>query len=149
MYDVVGLGCSCLDFFGVVPRFPGLDEEVEMFQSVQQGGGEVATALVTLAKLGPSTTYLGKIGDDPVGHFIRHEFEHYGVDTTHLLVEAGATSLVSMVLVDAATGKRTIIAGTPTVSDLEPDEFPEDAVEDAQILHLDGASPRAAVVAAK
>ena len=39
MYDVVGLGCSCLDFFGVVPRLPGLDEEIEMLQSVQQGGG--------------------------------------------------------------------------------------------------------------
>lgn len=149
MFDVVGLGCSCLDFFGIVPRLPGLDEEVQMLQSIQQGGGEVATALVTLAKLGAKTTYVGKIGDDFVGHFIRHEFEYYGVDTTYLSVESGVTSLVSMVLVDAATGKRTIIAGTPTVSDLEPGEIPEDVVEEAKVLHLDGASPRAAVAAAR
>ena len=50
MVDVVGLGCCCFDLLGVVPHMPGSDEEIGMLETWQQGGGEVATALVTLAR---------------------------------------------------------------------------------------------------
>ena len=50
--DVVGLGCCCFDLLGVVPHLPGPDEEIRMLETRQQGGGEVATALVTLARFG-------------------------------------------------------------------------------------------------
>ena len=52
MFDTVGLGCACVDFLGVVPYMPGLDEEIQMLAASRQGGGEVATALVALALLG-------------------------------------------------------------------------------------------------
>ena len=146
MFDVVGLGSSCLDFLGVVAHLPGLDEEIEMLESTQQGGGEVATALVALAKLGASVTYLGKIGDDPVGHFIKHEFDQYGVDSGHMIVEPGTTSLASMVMVDRETGKRTILAGKSTVSDLRSNEVPPGVIEDAKYLHLDGTTSRQAML---
>ena len=51
-FDVVGLGCACLDFLGIVPRLPEMDEQIWMSESTQQGGGMVATALVTLSRLG-------------------------------------------------------------------------------------------------
>ncbi len=149
MFDVVGLGCSCLDFFGVVPHIPGLDEEIEMLESTQQGGGEVATALVTLAKLGATVAYIGKIGDDPVGYFIKHEFDHYGVDTSHMIVEPGASSLASMVMVDQATGKRTIVGDKPTASELQPSEVQPGVIEKAKYLHLDGTFRQAVLDAAR
>ena len=114
-FDVVGLGASCLDFIGVVPKFPKRDEEIEMLESTYQGGGEVATALVTLAKLGASVSYIGKIGDDAIVRIIKQEFDHYSVDTSHLIVEQDSYSLASMVMVDRVTGKRTILAGKSTV----------------------------------
>ena len=113
-------------------------ESVRTIIMILQGGGEVATALVTLAKLGASATYVGKIGDDPVGYFIKREFDQYGVDTSHMIVEPGATSLASMVMVDRATGKRTIVGGQPTASDLQPNEVQPGVIEDARYLHLDG-----------
>ena len=149
MFDVVGLGCSCLDFLGVVPRIPGLDEEIEMLESTQQGGGEVATALVTLAKLGASVAYVGKVGDDPVGYFIKHEFDEYGVDTGNMMVEPGATSLASVVMVDQATGKRTIVGGKLTVSDLHPNEVQPGVIEGAKYLHLDGTFRQTALEVAR
>ena len=78
-FDVIGLGCACLDFLGVVPTKPEMDDQVWMVDSIQQGGGKAATALVTLAKLGVSTAFLGKIGNDPVGQLIKNEFDEYGV----------------------------------------------------------------------
>ena len=35
LFDAIGLGCSCLDFLGIVPYIPGLDEEIEMVEVSQ------------------------------------------------------------------------------------------------------------------
>jgi len=55
--DVIGLGCSCIDILEVVSRIPDVGEELEAIKTIYQGGGEVATALVALAKLGSFTGY--------------------------------------------------------------------------------------------
>ena len=147
-FDVIGLGCSCIDFLGIVPHLPRLDEEVEMIESMQQGGGEVATALVTLARLGSSVAYLGKVGDDPVGVMIRHDFQRHGVNTDQLLTVPGARSLSAIVLVDQKTGKRSIVAGKSTCGDLQARDIAEGFIEQAKFLHLDGTWVDAAIAAA-
>lgn len=148
-FDVVGLGCACLDFIGVVPNNPKIDSQVWMSESTQQGGGKVATALVTLAKLGTSTTFLGRIGDDLVGRIIKEEFEGFGVNTRHMVIESGANSLVSMVLVDASSGQRTIMSDRPTTSEFLVRDIPVSLIESARFLHLDATSRQAAIAAAK
>ena len=149
MFDVVGVGCCCFDLLGVVPHLPGLDEEIEMLETSQQGGGEVATALVALARLGCSATYAGKIGSDPIGSVIRQEFEDYGVDTSHLVVEPGAVSQAAVVLVDRDSGQRSIVACVPTFAPLEPSQIASGLIEGARYLHLDGVHRQAAVAAAR
>ena len=148
MFDVVGLGCCCLDFLGVLPRLPELDEEIQLLETSQQGGGEVATALVALAQLGSSVTFIGKVGDDPIGNFITEDFNRYGVDSKHLSIEPGKISLSAFVLVDKQSGKRTILAGTKTTSDVDPDQIPVELIQQAKFLHLDGSSRAAALQAA-
>ena len=147
--DVIGLGCGCLDFLAIVPNLPELDDQVRSVQSTQQGGGEVATALVTLAKLGVSTSYLGRIGQDSAGYIIKREFEQYDVDTSHMIMESDAVSLVSAVLVDQTSGKRSIVAGSTTASEFRPADIPDGLIERAKFLHLDATSRKAALVAAE
>lgn len=149
MFDVVGLGCACVDFLGVVPYMPGLDDEIQMLAASRQGGGEVATALVALARLGSTASYVGQIGDDPSGDLIATEFEQYGVDTSHLLVERGATSQTSIVLVDDESGKRTILGVPFTASEIAPDQIRPGFVEKARYLLLDGTARQAALEAAR
>ena len=149
MFDVVGLGCACVDFLGVVPYMPGLDDEIQMLAASRQGGGEVATALVALARLGSTASYVGRIGDDPSGDLITTEFEQYGVDTSHLLVERGATSQTSIVLVDDESGKRTILGVPFTASEIAPDQIRPGFVEKARYLLLDGTARQAALEAAR
>jgi sugar/nucleoside kinase (ribokinase family) len=143
------LGCSCIDFLGIVPRLPRLDEEIELLDSTLQGGGEVATALVTLAKLGVSAAYIGKVSDDPIGVMIKNDFEGHGVNTDYVIVEPGERSLTAIVLVDKNSGKRSILAGKATVSEVLPAELPNGVIEQAEVLHLDGTEPEASVIAAK
>ncbi len=147
-HDVVGLGCACLDFLGIVPHLPDQDDQVWMSDSTQQGGGMVSTALVTLSRLGVSTAFAGKVGNDMAGRAVKEEFDLYGVDSDQLVVEHGATTPVSMILVDESTGQRTIMAGGTTV-ELSPSEVPGGMIADAKYLHLDTTGRQAALAAAE
>lgn len=147
-YDAVGIGCACLDFLGIVPRLPDQDEQVWMSDSTQQGGGMVSTALVTLSRLGASTAFAGKIGNDMAGRVVKEEFDLYGVDAGHLTMEPGATTPVSMILVDESTGQRTIMAGGTAVT-LAPSEVPAELIAAARYLHLDNTNRQAALAAAR
>jgi sugar/nucleoside kinase (ribokinase family) len=44
-------------------------------------GGAPANVAVGLAKLGTRSAFVGKVGADPFGKFLRAELAHYGVDT--------------------------------------------------------------------
>ena len=147
-YDVVGLGCACLDFLGIVPHLPDQDDQVWMSDSTQQGGGMVSTALVTLARLGVPTTFAGKVGNDMAGRAVKEEFDLYGVDSAQLIVEPGATTPVSMILVDESTGQRTIMAGGTTV-EMSPSEIPSGMIAAARYLLLDTTGRQAALAAAE
>jgi ribokinase len=63
-YDVVGLGQCCIDYLGVVGQYPDINEKSEIGNLTVQGGGPVATAMVTLTRLGARTAFIGKISDD-------------------------------------------------------------------------------------
>ena len=148
-FDVIGLGCSCVDMLAVVPTFPQPGQEITAVETAQQGGGEVATALVTLARLGSSTCYLGQVGADSFGRLMQQEFQHYGVDTSHMVLQEKTLSQLSMILVDQQTGTRTIVACPPTASELKPGDIPSGLIELARVLHLDGAHRAAALEAAQ
>ena len=70
-FDVIGLGVSVVDVVTLVDHFPA-QEEVQRAKAVTvQGGGPVATAMVTLARLGASVAMLDLLGDDWRGGLIR------------------------------------------------------------------------------
>ena len=147
-YDVVGLGCACLDFLGIVPHLPDQDDQVWMSDSTQQGGGMVSTALVTLSKLGVSTAFVGRVGNDMAGRVVKEEFDLYGVDSAHLIMEPCASTPVSMILVDESTGQRTIMAGGSAV-DMSPSEIRSGMIAAARYLLLDTTGRQAALAAAE
>jgi len=148
-FDVVGLGHSAVDYLGVVPRYPALDEKIEMLEFAKQGGGPVATALVTLSRLGASTAYIGKVGDDDFGKFILEEFKKEGVDTRGVIVEKGASSLFAFCVIEKNTGKRTIFWSTGRRSEINPGKLNKELIVSAKFLHLDGHETEAAIQAAK
>jgi len=148
--DVIGIGYSVLDYIGLVPGIPPFDgETVTMLDFTKSGGGQVATALVTLARLGATVGYIGILGDDPHGHFMRDEFAHEGVDVSRLIMEPGARSHVSIVLVEQGSAKRAIMTYRGTCRPLELSEGDLDYVKSAEYLHLDGQHAHAAFLAAE
>ena len=79
-FDVVGLGQCAFDALGRLPQMPPEDSKAELEELLLQGGGPVATALVTLARLGARTAFLGRCGDDDFGRRLGAELLAEGVD---------------------------------------------------------------------
>jgi len=147
-YDVVGIGYAAVDYLGVVPRYPALDEKLQMLEFSKQGGGVVATAMVALSRLGAKAAYVGKVGGDDFGRFTVAELEAEGVDIGGVVVAPGDESRFSFIIVDKATGKRTIIWKT-LEAPLREDEIDRTHVLSGRIIHLDGHEPEAGLAAAK
>ena len=148
-FGVIGLGQCSLDILGCVPCYPAMDSKVDLTDTLIQGGGPVATALVALARLGEKTAFVGRVGDDDFGLRIRLGLQEEGVDCRYLLTDSGATSQFSFIAVDQHHGSRNIFCHRGSASPLGEDDFPAVSLRDSRILHLDGSHPGAAVAAAR
>ena len=102
---VVCVGLATKDTVFAVPRHPADDELVLASDVAVAGGGPAATAAVTLARLGVETFFVGAVGDDDVGEFIRAGLEREGVDVSELVVQPGGRSPQSAVLVGPSGGR--------------------------------------------
>ena len=80
-FDVAGFGTNALDFLIRVPEYPLFNSKVELIDYLQAPGGEVATAMVGLQRLGLRTQYAGRFGDDAAGTFGIDSLKSEGVDT--------------------------------------------------------------------
>lgn len=77
--DVVTMGRVLVDFY---PDEDGPLTHARTFRSAV--GGSPANVAIACARLGLATGFLGCVGDDPLGRFVRSELETAGVDATGL-----------------------------------------------------------------
>jgi len=146
---VIGLGQCAFDVLGRVPFYPGPDQKAELTEVLEQGGGPVATALVTLSRLGVETSFVGRVGDDTYGTRIRSGLVDEGVDCKYLLTDVNATSQYAFIAVEKSTGRRNIFWHRGTARPLTSTEIPEDLIRSATLLHLDGLHHEASLAAAR
>lgn len=149
MHEIVGIGASIYDTMMAVPGYPKEDTKLSAVSVWHQGGGPCATALAAASILGAGTAYLGTVGDDGAGIFMKEDLETYGVDTEYLEVKKGHLSGQSVILLNEETGSRTCIWHKGDMPVFQPDEKQLQAVKDAKILHLDGNHLEAALIAAR
>lgn len=133
---VVCIGVATLDAIVVVPKLPAEDERVEATDGQLAGGGVAATAAVTLARLGVPVAFIGGVGDDTTGRWIRDDLAREGVDVSGLRATAGR-SRFSVVLVHVVSGSRALapFAGEMGTIELTSDDMA--ACDAADWIHLD------------
>ena len=104
MAKVVGIGAMVFDILMTIDSFPREDTKLRGEETKFQCGGPCATGLVAISKLGESACYMGRVGDDMYGSFVRGELERYGVNTSCVKVNPGLTfhSVVLLNLSNAA-----------------------------------------------
>lgn len=78
---------------------------------VEQAGGPAATAAVTVARLGGSAAFVGRVGDDPAGRMVLNELQRHGVDASAVEVLKDVATSASVIFVTPG-GERTIVNHT-------------------------------------
>ena len=136
-YDIVGFGIATIDHFGVVESFPVEDTKQRLLEYAQQGGGTVATPLVTCARLGLRAAYLGRIGVDPASVAIENAFKSEGVDTSASIRDATYEPPVALVIVNPTNHSRTIAWHRKHGAPIDPNQVDENIVRNSRVLYLD------------
>lgn len=147
--DVVGLGLNATDTVVLVREFPALGGKERVVGVLRQAGGQVATALVTCRRLGLRCRYIGKVGSDEAGRFQIASLRREGVDTQFTTVVRGAATQFAYIIVDQATGERTVFWDRDPRLAILPQGLKPQSILTARYLHLDGCDVEACCQAAR
>jgi sulfofructose kinase len=147
--DVVGLGLNATDTVMMVREFPPLGGKERVVSVSRQAGGQVATALVACQRLGLRARYIGKVGDDEAGRFQLQSLREERVDVQYTATSKGATTQFGLIIVDQATGERTVFWDRDERLAVAKDDLKAEAITSARVLHIDGCDTAACAQAAK
>ncbi|HKQ99435.1 MAG TPA: PfkB family carbohydrate kinase [Pyrinomonadaceae bacterium] len=142
-FDAVGFGLNAVDHLVVVPAYPAFDTKVRLREHVQAAGGQTATAMASLQRLGMRTAYAGRFGSDAEGRFGLSELLAEGVNTEFAEVIEGARNQVAFIVIDERNGERTIIWDRDERLAYPLEEAPVELAARGRILHLDAHDPPA------
>ena len=152
LFDAVGIGLNSVDLLCVVERHPPFNTKGPLLEVSRQGGGQAATAMAALARLGLRTAYIGAVGDDEEGAFSLQSLREEGVDVEGVVAQPGRASQFAVILVQRGgpPGER---GGRPILwrreVELRPGEVREDIVRAARLIHVDGHNIEAELRAAE
>jgi sugar/nucleoside kinase (ribokinase family) len=142
-FDAVGFGLNAVDHLVVVPAYPAFDTKIRFTEHVQATGGQTATAMVTLQRLGMKTAYAGRFGSDAEGRFGLASLKGEGVDTSFAEVLEGARNQIAFIIIDERNGERTIIWDRDESLAYKREEAPVGLASRGRVLHLDAHDPPA------
>lgn len=131
MYDIVALGELLIDFTASGKSANGM----RLFE--QNPGGAVCNVLSAMAKQGDKTAFIGKIGRDMHGAFLKQSIESVGIDTRGLIeADDVFTTLAFVDLSDS--GERSFSFARKPGADtcLTADDLDESLLKNTRILHV-------------
>jgi sugar/nucleoside kinase (ribokinase family) len=135
-FDVLGFGTNAVDFLITVPNYPDFGSKVELENYIRSAGGEVATTMVGLQRLGMRTSYAGRFGDDDAGRFGWKSLLDEGVDLDLSKVISGAETQIAFIVIDETSGERTVIWKRDKQLAFGLDEIPVSAIENCRLVHM-------------
>jgi sulfofructose kinase len=144
-FDAVGFGLNAVDHLIVVPEYPAFDTKIRLLEHKQSAGGQTATAMVALRRLGLKTAYAGRFGSDAEGEFGLKTLQDDDVNVDFVEIVQGARNQVAFITVDVRSGERTIVWDRDDRLAYKPEEAPVEFGSMGKVLHLDAHDPRACV----
>ncbi len=104
-------------------------------------GGAPANLAVAAARLGASTAFIGKVGTDSFGTFLRNTLLENHVDVSGMVTDPGSRTTLAVVALDK-TGERTFSFYRDPSADvnLRADEISEEQLKNTKFLHFGSVS---------
>ena len=108
---------------------------------VKAPGGAPANVAVGLAKLGIDAGFIGKVGADAFGDFLRETLQQNSVDTEYLIAGEGSRTTLAFVATRSDGMKDITFYRHPGADiQLSPDEIDTDYLESAELFHYGSVS---------
>jgi len=148
-FDVVGVGLNATDTLILVSHFPAYAGKVTFDEEILSPGGQVASALVTCARLGLRVKYIGTVGDDERGRIQMESLLASGIDLDDVEVRAGCPNQTAYILIDRSTGERTVLWRRDDCLRLAPGSITSEKIAQARLLHIDAHDTSAVARAAE
>ncbi|GHI01607.1 aminoimidazole riboside kinase [Neobacillus kokaensis] len=128
MNGVICLGEALIDF---IP----LDEDNLTYQKAP--GGAPANVSVGIAKLGGSSTFVGKAGDDVLGYFLKETLSGYGVNVDAMkLTDEARTGVVFVTLEHSGERHFSFYINPSADRFLKKEELDQEVFTGQKILHF-------------
>jgi sulfofructose kinase len=143
IYDAVGFGTNAVDHLIRIPQFPSFASKIELNDYSVAAGGEIASTMVGLNRLGHRTAYAGRLGSDREGEIGLQSLTDEGVGSEYVEIVQDARTQVAFILIDESSGERTILWSRDKKLAYSSDDAPVEAVRKARLLHMtphDGAA---------
>jgi len=142
-FDAAGFGVNAVDHLIVVPEYPASDTKIRMIRHQQGAGGQTASAIVALQRLGMRTAYAGRFGNDPEGMFGLQSLKDEGINVDAAEVVEGARTQVGYIFIEAKGGERTVLWKRDERITYTELEAPINFAGRPRVLHLDAHDPPA------
>ena len=143
------MGITAVDDLVELPEFPVSGGKMQVLRTSRQCGGICATALVTAARLGLRCMYGGLLGEDELSAFVRGVLHGEGIATPEALAHPEARPYHSTILVERASGERTILFSSEGVVEPAPGDLRADLLLASRAFFADWLGPAATLEACR
>lgn len=131
MIEIVALGELLIDFTQV-----GIAEDGQRLFK-QNPGGAPANVLCAASKLGAKTAFIGKVGDDIHGRYLKNVLRECNVDADKVILDPMTYTTLAFVQLNEAGDRRFSFARKPGADIcLRKEEIDEEIFDDTCILHV-------------
>ncbi len=137
-FDVVGVGLNATDTLILLPRFPSYGGKVPFEREVLSPGGQVASAMVTCARLGLRAKYIGALGDDERGAIQLESLRASDINLDDIEIRPNCPNQSAYILIDQSTGERTVLWHRDDCLRIDPASLTPEKITCAKLLHIDG-----------
>ena len=133
--SIICMGELLIDFFCT-------DVDINLIEGKnfeKQAGGAPANVCATIAKLGGTAQFCGKVGNDPFGHFLKKTLDDALVDTSMVVLDDVHPTTLAFVSLQA-NGQRDFVFNRGADAYLVEEELNHDKLNDAAIHHFGSAT---------
>jgi sugar/nucleoside kinase (ribokinase family) len=141
--DVLVIGNNTVDHVFILPGPLATGTKLSAVSALRCAGGQAANVAYSLAGLGVRTHYVGVFGGDDDGRWTHAALADLGVHLAGCRIVADCRTHTAIVVVDQASGERTIIMHRDPGLTLPASSVRPEYVECSRLVYIDNHEPEA------
>ncbi|XP_070284967.1 ketohexokinase isoform X2 [Myotis yumanensis] len=136
--QILCVGLVVLDIINVVDKYPEEDTDSRCLSQRWQRGGNASNSCTVLSLLGAPCAFMGSLAPGHVADFVLDDLRRYSVDLHYTVFQATGSVPISTVIVNEASGSRTILHACRNLPDVSAVDFEKVDLTRFKWIHIEG-----------